>query len=338
MKVPKPKKHASGFWTIQLRINGESHTVTARSQTAVKREAALLKAHLQALKRLPDAAGTMTLRECQERYIEEHRAVLSPSTVRSYEIYARRRWADYQGCTVDRLDFQRIINEELLVVSEKTVRNAWGLVHASLLNAGLPSPRVKLAKVPVNEIPFLQPEEIPRFIEAVRGRPYEIPALLELHGLRLSEVRGLKWKNVDLKSGLIRINGSLVRGPEGKVEKKTNKTTGSVRTIPILIPALYKALEASPVKEGNVCPIGEQTLLDDVKRACVRAGVTVCGNHSLRHSFASLGYHLGISERQLMEWGGWDDIGTMHRIYIRLSDSSKTEAAQKVRQFFASAE
>ena len=338
MKVPKAHRLASGLWTIQIRVNGESHTVTARSQTEVKRQAALLKAHLQAIKRLPGAAETMTLRECQENYIDANRAVLSPSTVRSYEIYARRRWKDYQYCSVAVLDFQKLITEELAIVSEKTVRNAWGLVHASLVNAGLQAPKVKLAKVPVNDIPFLQPEEIPKFLAAVKGRAYEIPALLALHGLRLSEVRALKWSNVDLEAGLIKVQGALVRGPDGKVEKKTNKTAGSTRTIPILIPALYKALDASFPQEGNVCQIGEQTLLDDVKRSCRRAGITEVGVHGLRHSFASLGYHLGISERQLMEWGGWDDINTMHRIYIRLSDSSRTEAAQKVRQFFASAE
>lgn len=335
MKIPKPKKLASGLWTIQLRVGGESRTVTARTQTEAKRQAALLKASLQASKRLPEASCDLTVKQCQEQYIEAHRAVLSPSTVRSYKVYADRRWEEYQDFTVDGLDFQAMVNDELAKVSEKTVKNAWGLLHAALAHAGVEVPKVHLAKVPVNEIPFLQPEEIPLFVESVRGRSYEIPALLELHGLRLSEVRGLKWSNVDLKAGTIRINGAVVRGPGGAVEKKTNKTRRSTRTIPILIPALSEALERVSLKEGNVAPIGAQTLLDDVKRSCKRAGITQVGNHGLRHSFASLGYHLGISERQLMEWGGWDDIGTMHRIYIRLSDSSRTEAAQKMRDFFA---
>ena len=34
-------------------------------------------------------------------------------------------------------------------------------------------------------------------------------------------------------------------------------------------------------------------MLTHTKAACERAGVTVVGNHGLRHSFASLGYHLG---------------------------------------------
>jgi len=338
MIVPQPKKMKSGLWEIRLRVNGRTEFVTARSATECKRQAAYLKTHLQALKKAKGEADNMTLRECQENYIDAQRAVLSPSTIRCYEVYARRRWPEYQYCRVGSIDWQRMVNDETAVVGPKTLKNAWGLVHASLLYAGLPAPTVKLAKCPVREIPFLQPDEITKFMDAVKGRSYEIPALLALHGLRLSEVRALKWENVDLQRGLIRVQGALVRGPDGKVEKKTNKTAKSSRTIPILIPALYRALDASLPKEGNVCPIGEQTLLDDVKRSCRRAGVTEVGVHGLRHSFASLGYHLGISERQLMEWGGWDDINTMHRIYIRLTNTGRSEAADKVREWFATAE
>jgi integrase len=62
--------------------------------------------------------------------------------------------------------------------------------------------------------------------------------------------------------------------------------------------------------------------------------VTVVTNHGLRHSFASLCYHLGISERQLMQWGGWADYQTMHKIYIRLAASDESKAAEQLTGFF----
>ena len=82
---------------------------------------------------------------------------------------------------------------------------------------------------------------------------------------------------------------------------------------------------------GKSVPITAAT-----QKECRReAGVTVVGNHGLRHSFASLGYHLGISERQLMELGGWSDYQTMHKIYIRVAQSSEEAAKNKISEFFA---
>ena len=64
---------------------------------------------------------------------------------------------------------------------------------------------------PGKEIPFLQPEEIPKFIKAVEGDIAEIPILLELQGLRRSEAKGLDWKDVDLGKGTIRIHSARVQ-------------------------------------------------------------------------------------------------------------------------------
>ena len=115
------------------------------------------------------------------------------------------------------------------------LKNAWSLVSAALKDVKYPVPEVKLAAVPVNEIAFLQPEEIIPFCESVKGRTYEIPCLLMLHGLRLSEVRGLNWKNVDLTNNTITIKESLVRGEDGNVTKNTNKNKSSSRIVPLTV-------------------------------------------------------------------------------------------------------
>jgi len=48
-------------------------------------------------------------------------------------------------------------------------------------------------------------------------------------------------------------------------------------------------------------------------------------------------YSLGpvISERQLMQWGGWSDIQTMHKVYIRLAAAAEDRARQAATAFFA---
>lgn len=343
MKVPKARKLKSGSWFIQLRLDGESIPVTANTEQECIRRAELIKAEYRNGKRIErnKAASEKTLRQLCEEYTTKCAATISPATLRAYEAYTRSRFALWMDKPVKSIKWQKMIDAELNDVSAKYVKNAWSLCKSALKSAGLEVPEVRLAPVEVNEIPFLQPEEIPLFCAAVKGRKYEIPVLLELHGLRLSEARALTWDLVDLKRETITVKGARVRGPKGEVNKKTNKNETSTRTVPILIPQLLEALKAAKPEDGGegvrICSQDGSTLLEDVKRACRYAGVTETTNHGLRHSFASLCYFLrdkGVSERQCMSWAGWKDYHTMHKIYIRLAATAEVEAAKAVKAFF----
>lgn len=336
MKEPKPQKLKSGNYRVRLRLGDEDISITRATAEECRAEALQLKTDYKLGKRIAatKAARELTLAEVETRYINHSRATLSPSTLRSYEIYSKTRWPEYQKTKLKDLSFQAAIDDELSEKSPKTVKNGWSLVRASLEYAGFPVPKVRLAPAPVNEINFLEPEEIKLFCNALEGRTYEIPALLLLHGLRLSEMRGLTWENVDLKHGVLHIKGALVRGPEGNVKKQQNKNRTSTRDVPVMVPRLLELLKAADGKEGPVVVIGANTMLDDVKRACRKAGVTIVTCHGLRHSFASLCYYLEIPERQIQEWGGWKDRTTLHRVYIRLTAAGKNEATAKVTSFF----
>ena len=336
MKEPKPKQLPSGNWRVRLRLGDEDISVTMATKDECKAEALRIKSEYKLGKRAAASkeAKELTLKEVQERYIEKNKAVLSPSTLRAYKIYARKRFPDYQQTKLKDLDFQQVIDDELDLKSEKTVKNAWALLRSSLEAVGYPVPKVRLAPVPINEIAFLQPSEIVPFCDALVGRSYEIPALMLLHGLRLSEMRGLTWDNIDLKNGVMTVKGALVRGPDGEVNKKQNKNATSTRPVPVMIPRLLELLKAADGKPGPVVIIGAGTMLEDVKRTCKRAGVTIVTCHGLRHSFATLCYYLDIPERQIQEWGGWKDRATLHRLYIRLTAAGRSEAQTKVTSFF----
>ena len=335
MKVPKPRKLPSGNWFIQLRLDGNSIPITASTRTECINLAELTKAEYRAGKKTAlKTPRETTLQDAFDKFIAANKATLSPSTVRSYTIYSKKRFPEYRNKKLPQIEWQEMIDAELKIVSEKTVKNAWGLVTSSLKHVEYPVPKVRLSPAPINEIPFLQPEEIASFCEAIKGRSYEIAALLELHGLRLSEVKGLDWSNVDLKKNVITVKGAQVRSLDGDVMKPTNKNKTSTRPVPIMIPQLRDALNAVPDKTGAVVTIKGGTLLDDIKRACERAGVTVVSNHGLRHSFASLCFFLEIPERQIQEWGGWKDSVVLHRIYIRLAASMQSDNQKTFTRFF----
>ena len=334
MHIPEPKKTATGY-RIQLRLGGQSIPVMASTARECRRRAGLIKAQWFADEHAVHSTGSLTLETAMERYIDEYSAVLSPSTERGYRIYQRNRFKAYRGMRLDAIPWQRMIDDELKTCSEKTVKNAWGLVHASLKLAGYPIPAVKLAAAPVREIAFLQPDEILAFCRELRGRSYEIPALLALNGLRYSEIKGLTWDCIDAKRGTVRVRGALVRSSSGPVRREANKNDTSTREVPILIPQLSAALEAARQPSGPLPVPTEQNLLDDVRRTCSRAGVTEVTTHGLRHSFASLGYYLKIPERQLMSWGGWKNYHVMHKIYIRMAAIAEQESKNAVQDFFS---
>ena len=342
MKIPKPKKLPSGNFNIRLRLGGEEISITRLTDTECIKEARIVKAEYLAGRRVTVSREVkeLTLEEIQTAYLKKNKPVLSPATIRSYESYVKNRWKKYSGRRLMDIRFQDMINEELEKASPKTVKNAWALVSASMKASGYPVPNVNLAKVPVKDAEILQPDEILRFCDALKGKPYEIAALLMLHGLRLSEVKGMRWKDADLKNGVLMIRGAEVRGPAGMVRKDTNKNETSTRSVPILAPHLKKAIQAeidagaAEDPDGQIVKTNPSNLLEDVKRACRAAGVTVVTCHGLRKSFASLGYFAGVSERQIMTWGGWKDYKTMHAVYIKLAAISEQESKKKMAGFF----
>lgn len=326
MYVPKPRRQKDGIWSVRVRVNGQTVIVKGGTENSCLREAQRVKAGLLTEKR--SAIGTLGY--IVDRYLKEYGPVLSPSSMRGFRSIRKNRFLRYMEMDIGRIDWQKMISDETREVSPKTVKCAWGLVRRSLKVIANISPEVRLPQVPVKELPFLQPEEIPLFLDALKGNIAEVPALLELHGLRRSEMMALQYS--DIRGGVIHIHGAVVQNEDGKfVRKETNKNRASTRNVPIFIPRLAELCKG---KTGPVMTIGTNTLYSNIKRCCEKAGVTVLGNHGLRRSMASLGWHLGLNERQLMQLGGWSDFGTMHRTYIRLAQTDKSEAAEKFKNFF----
>jgi integrase len=118
-------------------------------------------------------------------------------------------------------------------------------------------------------------------------------------GLRLGEVRGLRWGDVDLDANTISISRSLL--PDGT--PKAPKSAAGVRTVPLL-PALRRLLVAWKLKAPRtdsehyvICthhgsPVQQRNLRRSLDQAKEAAGLDSAEErlswHSLRHSFASM--------------------------------------------------
>lgn len=331
MKIPKARQLSSGRWFIQLRLEGESISVTEDTREKCEARAMAIKSGLARHERRDTE---LTLGRAIDRYIAKYEPVRSPSTIAGYKSIRRTRFQRWMDVPAEGLDWQRIVNSEMSSCSEKTLKNAFALARAALGEQGI-AIRAKLPTVTPNEHAWLQPDEVLTFIRALRGLSFELPALLALHGLRRSEVFALTWDDVDLAKGVISVDGALVIDDDGnKIRRRQTKTRTSRRRVPILAPELRTALERVEDKTGAVCAGHPNSLYKQINTLCDSLGLPRVGVHGLRHSFASLCYHLGLSELETMELGGWSDYATMRKIYTHLSAEDRSSAVQKITDFF----
>lgn len=340
MKLPEPKKRKNGTWYIQLRLNGVSQYINGTSAKECRDAARLIKAEYSAgvrdIKR-----DVPTLSEAIDRYIDKRRNTLSPSTMYGYKIIQRNRFAGVMHVPLsDKTDWQAVCNAEALQCSPKTLRNAYRFIVSVLAENGIAAPKITLPPLESKTRPWLEPEQIKPLIAAAAGTKSDLCVFLGLHSLRRSEILALDWGNIDLQHNTIHVSGAVVPDEEKHfVEKPTNKTASSNRIIPIMIPELKAALLKFPEAErnGKLVVCSPCLVNRRVNAACRAAGVPEVGTHGLRHSFASLAYHLGLSELETMEIGGWSDAGTMRKIYTHLSAADKAKASNKMSHFFENA-
>ncbi len=333
MKIPKARKLSSGTWFIQLRLNGESISVTAETEKKCIAKAMAVKSGLAESKN----PVKITLSQAIDKYIESRENTLSPSTIGGYRTIQRTRFLSSMDKPLASIkNWQAICNAEAQLCSPKTLKNAWGFINSVLKSSDITPPKITLPQIIKKERPFLSPEEIKFFLKAVEGKPCEIPALLELHSLRRSELLALTWENnIDLKNRYILVSGAVVVDKNNKlVHKETNKNVTSQRKIPIMIDRLYELLSAEENKEGYLYKKNANELYTNINRICKSNNLPEVGNHGLRHSFASLAYHIGMSEMTVMRIGGWSDYATVRKIYTHLAENDLESQTKAMSDFF----
>ena len=333
MKTPKPRRLKSGSYFVQMRLGGESISITRPSARECTQAAMEIKAaHLAGRKLI--SKSEMTVGQLVDAYIESRPVKTSPATLRGYKTYRRTRFASIMDKRPQQIkDWQAVIDEEAQLVSAKTLKNAWGLMTASLRYAKLAVPKdIVIPQIIKDPTPFLRYNEILPLLKVVRDRPEELAVLLGLHSLRPSEIFAIQPQDIDLRTKMIHVSGAVVRGPDGWAHKAENKNVSSQRWIPIMIDRLSDLAEG--LTGEAAVTVTPSYVLTHLHKDCAEANVTDITIYGLRHSFASLCLHAHISELQCMRWGGWSDQQTMHKIYMHIAEADETDDLKKMRSLF----
>lgn len=335
IKVPEPKQLPSGNWHIYLAAEKQSVTETTKDRCIAKAKA-VRAGFVEQQKKLP----SLTWSKAIDQYIADRSESLSPETIRGYRIIQRNRFQDIMQKPISTpVNWQAEINAALFVLADKSVRNAWGLMTTVMQANEMTVPRVLFPVPEKRERQFLDPQQIIAFCDAAKGDSCEIPMLLGLHGLRMSEIKALRFpESFDIKNGNILISGAVVRDEHNKeVFKRRNKTKQSTRIIPIMIPRLRELLELQR-ESGYIVRQMPSTINRHIHIIAEKAELPSITEHCLRHSFASLGYHLRLSEIEVMSMGGWSDSSTVHNIYLHLAQRDRLKAENKMAKFYRTAD
>lgn len=311
--MPTARKLPSGAWNCRVfvgMVDGKrkykSVTVADPSRRG-KKECERMASEIALSRRMPTTA---TVYDAVQAYIDGKRAVLSPSTIRSYERY-RKRMESIQSTPADSLTTKTVqawVNRLTASYSPKYIRNVYGLLTASLAYAGLDAPQVTFPSSAPKPLHTPSDAEIRALLDHISNNtPLRSACLLAAFGsLRRGEICALTPEDVD--GCRIRVNKSMVQDADYSWHiKPMAKTDESNRTV---------VLPDFVVKEVAL-PIGlhPEQVSNRFRRAVRSSGLPHFRFHDLRHYYVSIAHALGVPDAYIMQMGGWKTDNVMHRVY-----------------------
>ena len=340
------RPYKRGGWEVDVTVrlpNGrrfrERSRTTVRSRSAATRWGENRERHLlqngppQPRKEIP------TLEEFAARFLDGHVRAnrQKPSGLTNKESIIRVHllplFASRRLDTISTEHVQQLKNS-MTNRKAKTVNNTLTVLNTLLKKAvewdvieRMPC-SVRLLAAPKATVGFYDFDEYGRLVDAAKGLEtgtYVIVLLGGDAGLRLGEIIGLEWKDVDLARRQVCVQRSEWRGhvsvPKG----------GRFRYVP-LTTRLTQALRDHRHLRGPrvVCQpdgsaLSQWMVRDHVERAAQGAGLAIAGVHRLRHTFCSHLAMRGAPARAIQELAGHQELSTTQR-YMHLSPATLESA------------
>lgn len=360
------RQRPDGRWEARVRLpDGSRPSFYGKTRAEVQTR---LRSALRDVEQgLSHRAGTQTVAAFLDEWLDTVIAArCRPATVASYREHAQRYIVPLLGHRpIAKLTprdaqaaFTALLNRglapETVNLARRILRSAlttalrWGLVTRNVVMLTDPA----RASTQPRHAP-LTASEATRFLEAVRGDRLEAMYLTAISlGLRPSEVRGLRWSDVDLDAGALHVRWSVQRTGDTWAFTEL-KTKGSARTLPL--PAfLVAALRAHRPRQLEVrlaaggrwqewgllfpsmkgTPQEQEDVRRRFQRVLQRAGLPSKRFYDLRHSCGTFLYANGVSPRTIMEILGHAQISTTMNTYVHGVNELNREALETLGRTF----
>jgi integrase len=243
-------------------------------------------------------------------------------------------------------------------LAPRTVGHVHRTVHRALrqavrwqLLARNPASDLELPTVPKSEMVTLTRDQARALLDAAKARPlmYWLVLLGVATGARLGELLALRWADVDLDAGAVRIGWSR-RIVGGRMEVKPPKSEAGERTV-ALGPAAVVALKRLRVEQAGrrlvlggdyaagadlvICKPDGRPYRPDAASTMFRKFVDQAGLprtihvHTLRHSAASFLAAAGVPASDIAAQLGHADGGALAlRVYVHPLEENRRRAAE----------
>ena len=240
-------------------------------------------------------------------------------------------------------------------------------VHLNVLNLALKRAyRLKLIKenavqyidVPKNKKfknEIYNAEDMQILLEKSKNTSLEFPIILASGlGLRISEILGLTWNNIDFNDYTITIDKITVRD-KGKVILKEPKTESSIRTISapkeiiLMLKQLKKDRLAAKLRgekshrelifyDKNLNPIAQDVVSKRFRLFLEENDLKHIRFHDLRHSHVTLLINAKVPIKVISERVGHSNVNTTLNIYSHALKEMDQEASDKISNVLFSSE
>lgn len=324
--MPVAKKTTSGAWTVRVYV-GKDHgrdvykRFTGQDKRSVERQASTYLA--------VNHVSDLTFGAAAEEYIESKTAVLSPNTIRTYKIHLARLGLLYD-VRIEKLDsirVQRVISRLSEDLSPKSVRSTYGFITAVVkqvdpgraFQVTLPEPEPKVVKIPTDE-------EVALMVDEAQSEDLRIAIQLAAFGsLRSGECCALS-RDMVMKNHIRIARTFVLDDTQTWIIKNSPKTAAGFRDVPLPGP-LMASIRASNREDGRIIKYTPASLHDAFRRLTRRLGLPPYKFHALRHYFATNMHAQGVPDKVICKIGGWEDVGTLQRIYQHTTQEKLEEAA-----------
>ena len=291
-------------------------------------------------------------------FLEKYKMNLSITTYKVYKRICKKYiiplLGDIKLCDIKPIHVQDYVDDLLDLLTPQTIK-----VHLNVLNLALKRAyRLKLIKenpVQFVEVPknrkykneVYDTEDMQKLLEKSQGTSMELPIVLASGlGLRISEILGLTWNNVDFNDFTITIDKITVRD-DGKVILKDPKTESSIRTISapkeiiLMLKQLKKDRLAAKLKgekshrelifyDKNLNPIAPDVISKKFRLFLRDNNLKHIRFHDLRHSHVTLLIDAKVPIKVISERVGHSNINTTLNIYSHALKEMDQEASDKI--------
>jgi integrase len=343
------------WWEDVIGLNGQigrirrSEVLATVADYPSRRDAQqLLTERLQSLNSSDRPQSSCTLRDfVQERWLPEVLPTLKYSTQQHYQYITKLHlipaFGDSPLRLISREAAQRFLATKLQSgLSWKTVKHVrtifgtiltaaegWNLIQTN------PVRKTRMPRRPRCERPTIALESVSQLLQTLAEPSRSLAWLLVLTGLRVGELLALRWQDVDLEAGFLRVRQTVYEGHFDEPKSRSSARTVPLSSKVIEILSRRKPAVLDPTRlifaTASNTPLSRRNLLNrQLRPTSMGLGLVGINWHWLRHANATLHDSVGTPLGTVQALLGHSSPEITRATYIHSVPADAKNAVEKV--------